>query len=87
VLSVKPLEITVRKTSFRPFLLLNVVSHYASHSVEITNFLSDIKTVATTYPGGVLEYIRKAKKLIQDSTQGVNPFDGYEAKVAILWEP
>ena len=49
--------------------------------------MSDIKTVATTYPDGVLEYIRKAKKLIQDSTQGVNPFDGYKAKVAILWEP
>ena len=55
------------------------------HSVEITNFLSDIKVIATTYPGGVVEYVRKAKKLIQDSAQGVNPFDGYEAKVPILW--
>ena len=86
MLSVKPLGTTARKTSFRPFQLSSVISHKASHSVEITNFLSDIKTIAATYPGGVLEYIRKAKKLIQDSAQGVNPFDGYEAKVSALWE-
>ena len=55
------------------------------HSVEITNFLSDIKAIATTYPGGVVEYIRKAKKLIQDAAQGVNPFEGYEAKVPFVW--
>jgi UDP-sugar pyrophosphorylase len=33
------------------------------------------------YPGGILSYCTKAKKLLQESAEGVNPFDQYEAQV------
>ena len=33
------------------------------------------------YPGGLRSYVQKAKKLLQDSKDGVNPLDGWSPSV------
>lgn len=34
-----------------------------------------------SYPGGLAEYLRKAKLLLKESADGVNPFSDYEASI------
>lgn len=35
----------------------------------------------SSYPGGLAEYLRKAKLLLKESADGVNPFSDYEASI------
>jgi UDP-sugar pyrophosphorylase len=38
--------------------------------------LSQLKSLDTSYPGGLVQYIRNARKLLEDSRTGANPFEG-----------
>ena len=71
----------VRETSLHPLLLLTVCFNSSVLLVEIKNFLSDVRSIGTTYPGGVPKYIDTASKLIDASTKNINPFDGFKAEV------
>ena len=33
------------------------------------------------YPGGIAAYVENAKRLLRESLEGVNPFDGYKPLV------
>jgi hypothetical protein len=34
------------------------------------------------YPGGLAAYVGKARRLLRESAEGVNPFDGYTPEVS-----
>jgi UDP-sugar pyrophosphorylase len=38
--------------------------------------LSQLKSLDTSYPGGLVQYIKNARKLLEDSRTGANPFEG-----------
>ena len=44
-------------------------------------FLAQAKTCDDGYPGGIAAYVKNAKKLLSDSKEGVNPFDGWTPSV------
>jgi UDP-sugar pyrophosphorylase len=44
-------------------------------------FLSQVEKLNDNYPGGLAAYIHNARKLLADSKDGGNPFDGYTPSV------
>ena len=40
-----------------------------------------LKHFDATYPGGIKAYIQRAKKLLEDSANNVNPFEGFKPSV------
>lgn len=44
-------------------------------------FLAQAATCDAGYPGGISQYVANAKKLLRDSKDGVNPFDGWTPSV------
>lgn len=61
-----------------------------AHLVEGKNCPNGLKKLVTgvqladqTYPGGLLNYIQRARKLLAESCDGVNPFDGYTPEVPL----
>lgn len=51
--------------------------------LAIRQFLTEIRSFDQEYPGGVREYIRKCRDLLNKSSKGVNPFDGWTPSVHI----
>eukprot|EP00953_Heterococcus_sp_UTEX-ZZ885_P032058 16769-Heterococcus_DN1.PRE.2 len=45
--------------------------------------LAQAKQCDEKYPGGLTAYITKARKLLKDSAEGVNPFDGYTPELSL----
>eukprot|EP01065_Artemidia_motanka_P037777 TRINITY_DN4666_c0_g1_i1.p1 TRINITY_DN4666_c0_g1~~TRINITY_DN4666_c0_g1_i1.p1 ORF type:complete len:786 (+),score=257.04 TRINITY_DN4666_c0_g1_i1:60-2360(+) len=50
-------------------------------AAEKVGFLEQIRRLDGQYPGGLAGYQKQAKKLLTESRDGVNPFDGYKALV------
>lgn len=46
-------------------------------SNDLKHLISQVEMLDTAYPGGLLNYIQRARKLLVDSLNGVNPFSGY----------
>ena len=44
-------------------------------------FLAQAAVCDAGYPGGISQYVANAKKLLKDSKEGVNPFDGWTPSV------
>ena len=44
-------------------------------------FLAQARVCDAGYPGGISAYVANAKKLLGDSKEGVNPFDGWTPSV------
>lgn len=44
-------------------------------------FLAQARVCDQGYPGGIAAYVKNAKKLLRDSKEGVNPFDGWTPSV------
>ena len=51
--------------------------------LAIRQFLTEIRSFDQEYPGGVWEYIRKCRDLLNKSSKGANPFDGWTPSVHI----
>ena len=72
-----------QKEVLASFTTIERIIYYNSlKCLEIQNFLSDVRSIGVTYPGGVPSYIESAKKLIDASVKNVNAFDGFRAKVS-----
>ena len=50
-----------------------------THSFRFS--IHQLADLDAAYPGGLVSYCTKAKKLLKDSADGVNPFDQYEAQI------
>lgn len=48
---------------------------------EKINFLGQLKNVNKSYPGGIEQYILNARKLLKDSSEGINPFQSYTPEI------
>lgn len=46
-----------------------------------SNFVPQLADLDASYPGGLTAYLSKARKLLKESADGVNPFEEYEAVV------
>ena len=44
-------------------------------------FMAQATTCDAGYPGGIASYVSNARKLLEDSKRGVNPFDGWTPSV------
>lgn len=55
-----------------------------SSFIAVRQFLTEIRSFDQEYPGGVREYIRKCRDLLDKSSKGVNPFDGWTPSVLFL---
>jgi len=51
------------------------------NSPLIPSFYEQVNAFHTSYPGGLPSYLNKAKSLLRDAEQGVNPFDGMVPKI------
>jgi len=45
--------------------------------------LTFLFAVQNGYPGGIIQYITNAKKLLKDSLEGANPFEGFVPSVPV----
>lgn len=45
------------------------------------DFMEQVLKCDAKYPGGLKAYLEKARKLLEDSAKGVNPFEGYTPQV------
>jgi len=56
--------------------------------VRLTEQMADLDS---TYPGGLAAYITKARQLLKESSEGINPFDEYTASIpkgeSLTYEP
>ncbi len=52
-----------------------------NHDDEKKRLLDQLRHLDASYAGGLVQYIRNARKLLHDSKEGVNPFDGFEPAV------
>jgi UDP-sugar pyrophosphorylase len=52
-----------------------------TNDAEKHEFFAQVAQVETSYPGGVTQYTSNARKLLEDSRLGKNPFEGFEARV------
>lgn len=56
--------------------------------VRLTEQMADLDS---TYPGGLAAYITKARQLLKESSDGINPFDEYTASIpkgeSLTYEP
>lgn len=60
----------------------HIISKYSESSAEEQGaFLSQINHIETTYPGGLREYISRAKVLLENSKNNVNPYNDYTPSV------
>lgn len=48
---------------------------------KLKKFSNQILSFEKTYPGGVQEYLRRAKKLLEDSKNNVNPYLSYKPSI------
>jgi UDP-sugar pyrophosphorylase len=55
-----------------------------TRDTEKHDFLSQMARLNETYPGkgGLFEYLKRARELLADSKEGVNPFSGWTPEVA-----
>lgn len=51
------------------------------YSIELTNFIADVRHFESFYPGGLKSYIEKARKMLLQSSQKVNPLAGFTPSV------
>ncbi|MCQ2821335.1 MAG: UTP--glucose-1-phosphate uridylyltransferase, partial [archaeon] len=59
-----------------------ILSKYNSASTEEkTEFEAQINLFEKTYPGGLREYIKRAKELLDNSLKGKSPYEGYKPSV------
>ena len=50
-------------------------------STKLNEMMTQLVQLDKAYPGGLKEYIHKAKKLLEDSKKGLNPLDGWAPSV------
>ena len=54
----------------------------AGQSEDVTGqLIAQLRGFDKSYPGGVINYIRRARKLLQDSAADVNPFEGFQPSI------
>ena len=61
--------------------ILPLLFSYISSSNFLRHTHTQLADLDASYPGGLPAYLGKAQKLLQESADGVNPFDEYEAVV------
>ena len=49
--------------------------------IELTNFIADVRYFESFYPGGLKFYVEKARKMLLQSSQKVNPLAGFTPSV------
>ena len=52
-----------------------------SDTEKISSFFDQVKLLEDGYPGGLVAYVNQAKKLLEASKRGDNPFEGYVPEV------
>ena len=48
---------------------------------QIASFFNQVKLLEDGYPGGIEAYVKQARKLLEASKRGDNPFEGYVPEV------
>ncbi|KAH0481256.1 MAG: hypothetical protein KVP17_004243 [Porospora cf. gigantea B] len=56
----------------------------ATTDTQKKQVLEQVMRVDETYPGGVRAYIQNSRKLLKDSQEGKNPFEGFSPKVPLV---
>ena len=55
-----------------------IFDHFNVNETEkIESFFRQVKLLEEGYPGGIVAYVKQAKKLLEASKRGDNPFEGY----------
>ena len=55
-----------------------IFDHFNVNETEkIESFFRQVKLLEEGYPGGIVAYAKQAKKLLEASKRGDNPFEGY----------
>ena len=55
----------------------STVYAYFADYLGVIEFLKEIHSFDSIYPGGVKHYVAKCRNLLTKSSQGVNPFHGW----------
>ena len=58
-----------------------IVDDDETFSKKLNQMMAQLDELDKAYPGGLKEYIYKAKKLLEDSKKGMNPLDGWAPSV------
>ena len=53
-------------------------------SIELIHFITDVHHFESFYPGGLKSYTEKARRMLLQSSQKVNPLAGYTPSVGFL---
>eukprot|EP00004_Rigifila_ramosa_P010991 TRINITY_DN2317_c0_g1_i1.p1 TRINITY_DN2317_c0_g1~~TRINITY_DN2317_c0_g1_i1.p1 ORF type:complete len:628 (+),score=138.33 TRINITY_DN2317_c0_g1_i1:1800-3683(+) len=53
----------------------------AAREPDVHRFFAQVAQLHTKYPGGLPAYVANARRLLRDSRDGVNPFEGYTPQV------
>ncbi|KAK1280614.1 UDP-sugar pyrophosphorylase [Acorus gramineus] len=64
----------------------HLFAHWAEPGVDDEgkrSFFDQVSRLDRSYPGGLASYIRNARKLLADSKEGKNPFDGFTPSVPL----
>ncbi|CAD8120011.1 unnamed protein product [Paramecium sonneborni] len=59
--------------------LITYINNYTQQ--QVTEFIDQINQLNKNYPGGIKEYANRARKLLLDASEDVNPFAEYTAHV------
>ena len=54
---------------------------WCGYSTELTNFIADVRHFESFYPGGLKSYIEKARRMLLQASQKVNPLAGFTPSV------
>ncbi|AQK81127.1 UDP-sugar pyrophosphorylase [Zea mays] len=63
---------------------IHLFEHWPEPGVDDDNkrgFFDQVRRLNSSYPGGLVSYIQNAKKLLADSKEGKNPYDGFTPSV------
>ncbi|KAF8658884.1 hypothetical protein HU200_059386 [Digitaria exilis] len=63
---------------------MHLFEHWAEPGVDDDKkkgFFDQVRRLNSSYPGGLVSYIQNAKKLLADSKEGKNPYDGFTPSV------
>jgi UDP-sugar pyrophosphorylase len=62
----------------------HVINQIPNHShAERQNLVKQVTRINSMYPGGISNYTQKAKKLLRDSLEGANPYEGWRPSVPL----
>lgn len=59
----------------------HILERLVSNNKSNKQLKDQIQHLEKIYPGGVLEYVNRAIKLLEDSKNGVNPYEGYTPSI------